>query len=75
LLPFFRMRRFRRMQPLTYGLALILSLAAISGLSGCGTGSGYFGQASQNYTINIIGTATQGGATLQHSISVALTVQ
>jgi Bacterial Ig-like domain (group 3)/NHL repeat len=56
--------------------ALALSLAAIGGLAGCGTGSGYFGQPSQNYTINVIGTATgQSGASLQHLSAVTLTVQ
>jgi hypothetical protein len=56
--------------------ALVLSLAAIGGLAGCGTSSGYFGQPSQNYTINVISTASgQGGATLQHLTTVTLTVQ
>lgn len=79
LLPFSRWTRskIRGMRPLTLCAALILSLAAIGGLSGCGSGSGYFGQPQQSYTINVIGTATgAGGATLQHSIAVIiLTVQ
>jgi hypothetical protein len=56
---------------------LILSLAAIGGLSGCGSGSGFFGQPPQSYTINVLGTATgAGGATLQHSLAaITLTVQ
>jgi Bacterial Ig-like domain (group 3)/NHL repeat len=79
LLPFSRWTRskIRGMRPLTLCAALILSLAAIGGLSGCGSGSGFFGQPPQSYNINVIGTATgAGGATLQHSIAViTLTVQ
>jgi hypothetical protein len=65
------------MRPLTLCAALILSLAAIGGLSGCGSGSGFFGQPPQSYTINVLGTATgAGGATLQHSLAaITLTVQ
>ena len=38
--------------------------------------SGFFGQPQQSYTINVLGTATgAGGATLQHSWPVTLTVQ
>jgi hypothetical protein len=78
LLPFLRrMRReVRSTRLLTLCTAFVLSLAVIGGLAGCGTGSGYFGQPSQNYTINVIGTATgQSGATLQHLTTVFLTVQ
>jgi hypothetical protein len=79
LLPFSRWTRskIRGMRPLTLCAELILGLAAIGGLSGCGAGSGFFGQPQQSYTINVIGTATgAGGATLQHSIAVImLTVQ
>jgi hypothetical protein len=64
------------MQPLTLCTALMLSCAAIGGLTGCGSGSGFFGQPQQSYTINVIGTAAgAGGATLQHSWTVTLTVQ
>jgi hypothetical protein len=78
LLPF--SRRFRRkahgMRPLTLSVALILSFAAVSGLAGCGSGSGFFGQVQQSYTISVTGTATgAAGATLQHSTTVTLTVQ
>jgi hypothetical protein len=79
LLPFSRWTRSknRGMRPLTLCAALILSLAAIGGLSGCGSGSGFFGQPPQSYTINVLGTATgAGGATLQHSLAaITLTVQ
>jgi hypothetical protein len=64
------------MRPLTLCAALLLSCAAIGGLTGCGSGSGFFGQPQQTYTINVIGTVTgAGGATLQHSSPVTLTVQ
>ena len=54
----------------------LLSLASMAALSGCGTGSGFFAQPQQTYTINVIGTATgSNGATLQHSIPVTLTVE
>jgi hypothetical protein len=78
LLPFsaWTRRRLRHARSLPLCLALLLSLAAIGGLTGCGSGSGFFGQPAQTYTVNIVGTATgAGGATLQHSTSVMLTVQ
>jgi sugar lactone lactonase YvrE len=78
LLPFSRSlrRKLRGMRPLTLCAALIFSLAAIGGLTGCGSGSGFFAQPQQTYTINVIGTATgAGGATLQHTTTVTLTVQ
>ncbi|WP_158793453.1 Ig-like domain repeat protein [Granulicella sp. L60] len=77
LLPYSRKRRKTGcIRLLALCTALALSLAAIGGLAGCGTGSGYFGQPSQNYTINVIGTATgQSGASLQHLSAVTLTVQ
>jgi len=78
LLPFSRRmrRRGRRMQPLSLCLPLLLSLAAIAGLSGCGTGSGFFGEKQQTCTIEVIGTATgTGNVVLQHSTTVYLTVE
>jgi sugar lactone lactonase YvrE len=78
LLPFsgWTHRRLCGTRRLTLCVGLLLSLAAIiGGLAGCGSG-GYFGQPAQSYTINITGTATGvGGATLQHSWTVTLTVQ
>jgi hypothetical protein len=78
LLPFSRSlrRKARSMGSLTLCAALLLSFAAIAGLVGCGTGSGFFAQPVQTCTINVTGTATSAGqATLQHSSSVTLTVQ
>jgi hypothetical protein len=78
LLPFScRMRRrVRSIRLLTLVAILVLSLTAIGGLVGCGAGSGYFGQPSQNYTINIIATGSgMSGAAPQHLTSVTLTVQ
>ena len=75
-LSFWKRHRLRGLRPLSLCLAVLFSLAAIGGLSGCGSNSGFFAQPSQTYTINIVGTATgAGGATLQHSIPVTLTVQ
>ena len=78
LLPF--SRRFRRkagrLRPISLCLGLILSVAAISGLTGCGTGSGFFGETQQTYTITVIGTATgTGSVVLQHTTTVTLTVE
>lgn len=78
LLPFAgRMRRGRRkMRPLLLTVLLLLSATAVGGLTGCGSGSGYFGSQDRSYNVQVIGTATgTGGATLQHSITVTLTVQ
>jgi hypothetical protein len=77
LLPFSRSlrRKVLGMRVLTLS-AVILSFAAIGGLTGCGSNSGFFGQAQQDYTVNVIATATgAGGATLQRSWTVTLTVQ
>jgi hypothetical protein len=59
LLPFAGMRRMRRkLSPALRLLSLILiSLAALLPLSGCG-GGGYFGQGPQVYTITVTGTST-----------------
>ena len=78
LLPF--SRRFRRkagrLQPISLCLALVFSAAAIGGLTGCGTGSGFFGETQQTYTITVIGTATgTGSVVLQHTTTVTLTVE
>jgi Bacterial Ig-like domain (group 3)/NHL repeat len=78
LLPFSRRmrRKVRSMRLLMLCAALVISLSAIGSLAGCGSGSGYFAQPPQNYTINVIGTATgSGGAALQHFTTVTLTVQ
>ena len=68
LLPFSRSmrRRARQLQPLSLCAALILSAAVIGGLAGCGGGSGFFDEGQQTYTINVIGTVSNSGATLQH---------
>ena len=77
LLPFSgRIRRqARHLRLLSMCAALILSLAAIGGLSGCGTGSGFFGQAPQTYNVNVIGTAAGTTTSLQRFATVSLTVQ
>ncbi|WP_187142987.1 Ig-like domain repeat protein [Terriglobus albidus] len=78
LLPFSsRLRRtVRRWKPGILIVVLGLSLAAVGGLAGCGTGTGYFGQNPQTYSVTITGTASgTNGTTLQHSSTVVLTVQ
>jgi hypothetical protein len=53
-------------------LLLILGVAAVAGITGCGTsGSGFFGQAAKTYTVTVTGTS----GTLSHSTTVSLTVQ
>jgi hypothetical protein len=52
----------------------LVGLFAVAGLTGCG--AGFFGQIQQTYTVNVTGTATgAGGAMLQHTAPVMLTVQ
>jgi sugar lactone lactonase YvrE len=73
LLPFaVRLRRTAQRLHRLASLLLLISaaMAAVVGLSGCGS-SGYFGQ--QEKTYNIVVTATSG--TLSHSTTVTLTVE
>jgi hypothetical protein len=57
--------------------ALVLACgAALTSLSGCGSGSGFFGKPQATYTIQVIGTTTgPGAATIQHLTSVQLSVE
>jgi sugar lactone lactonase YvrE len=78
LLPFLRrpLRKVRGVRLLALGAASIFSFAAVGLLAGCGSSSGFFGQPVQNYTINVLGTATgPGGTSLQHAAMVTLTLQ
>jgi hypothetical protein len=78
LLPFSRSlrRKVDGLRPLLWGTALILSCAALGAMVGCSSSSGFFGQPQQSYTINVTGTVTgAGGATLQRSWPVTLTVE
>jgi len=78
LVPFGRRRRGRgrTMQPLMLLAFALGGLGTLSLLTGCGTGSGFFGQPQKTYTIQVIGTATDtNGATLQHATTVQLTIQ
>ncbi len=53
-------------------VVLLLGMgAALAGLSGCGSGAGFFGQAQKNYTVTV--TATMG--TVSHTSNVTLTVE
>ena len=77
LLPFgLRIRRpHRGLRMAIIACFTLLGLGAAVGLTGCGSGSGFFGQTQKSYTITILGTATSGSATLQHSATVTLTVE
>ena len=74
LLPFARRlrgagRRMGRM--LSVILLIVAGMAAVAGMSGCGSASGFFAQQGQSYTVTVTGTA---GA-LSHSATVNLTVE
>jgi sugar lactone lactonase YvrE len=74
LLPF--SRRFRRLRLPSLCAALLLGIAAIGGVTGCGAKSGHFSKIQQTYTIRVIATLTEtGGITLQQSTTVKLTVE
>jgi hypothetical protein len=74
LLPFAgRLRRTgKRLGRMMCALLLLAAvMAAVAGMSGCGSTSGFFGQQQQSYTVTI--TATSGA--LSHSTTVTLTVE
>ena len=80
LLPLMRNKRLRaglgRMpRTLLSAILLLLSGAALMGLTGCGAG-GFFPQNPQSYNITVTATAASvAGATLQHATTVTLIVQ
>ncbi len=72
LLPLAGMRRGRRKLQ-RYGFLLlfaVLSCGVVTGLSGCGSG-GFFNQVVQTYNVTVTGSS----GTVQHSATVALTVE
>ncbi len=74
LLPFAgKMRRTgkRLSRMLSVLLLLIAGMTAISSLSGCGSGTGFFAQQQKTYTMIVTATS----ATLSHSTTVTLTVE
>ncbi|MGB6742615.1 MAG: Ig-like domain repeat protein, partial [Terracidiphilus sp.] len=74
LLPFAgRLRRAgkRLGRTLSMLLLLVAGAAAIAGISGCGSTSGFFAQQQQSYTVTVTGTS----GTLTHSASVTLKVE
>jgi hypothetical protein len=74
LLPFAgRLRRSgkRLSRKVSVLLLLAAGIAAVGSLSACVSGSGYFAQQQQTYTVNVTGTA---GA-LSHSTTATLTVE
>jgi hypothetical protein len=52
-------------------LLLAAGTAVTAGLTGCGSGNGFFGDAQKTYTVTL--TATSG--TVQHTTAVTLNVQ
>jgi hypothetical protein len=74
LLPFTgRMRRAgkRLGRKLSVLLLMAIGVAAMAGLSGCGSTSGFYDQETRSYTVTVTGTS---GA-LSHSTTITLTVQ
>jgi hypothetical protein len=70
-----RARLGRMPRTLFSALFLLLSGAALMGLSGCGAG-GFFPQNPQSYNITVTATAASAvGTTLQHATTVTLIVQ
>jgi ABC-type glycerol-3-phosphate transport system substrate-binding protein len=57
----------------TVSLMLLLAagMAAVTGLSGCGSSNGFFGQPQKTYDVTV--TVTAGS--LSHSTNLTLTVQ
>ena len=81
LLPFtYRLRRrmgqMKMLRRMTLAVTLLICLAGLGSITGCGAGTSFFAEPQQNYTITVTGTATSSnGYTLQHSSSVTLSVQ
>lgn len=50
---------------------LLAGVAATAGMTGCGTGNGFFGHAPKTYNITITATS----AAIQHSVNATLNVQ
>ena len=76
LLPFAGARRLRRSgrnlaRIACHALLFAAATAVAIGLTGCGSGNGFFGEAPASYTVTL--TATSG--TVQHSTTVTLNVQ
>jgi ABC-type transporter Mla subunit MlaD len=52
-------------------LLLSAGAAAMAGLSGCVSNTGFFAQSQQSYTVNVTGAS----GTLSHTSNVTLTVE
>jgi hypothetical protein len=69
LLPLYGVKRMRKKKRLLCLAALLIPVAMVLGLAGCG--GGYFGQSATNYVVTV--TATSG--TISRSTTVTLMVQ
>jgi sugar lactone lactonase YvrE len=81
LLPFaYKLRRrvaqMKLLRRTTLAVALLVGLVGLGSITGCGSGTGFFAETQQSYTITVTGIAAgSNGYTLQHSTSVTLLVQ
>jgi hypothetical protein len=69
-----RLRRQRKVPGARFLVLLLITVATLVvcvGLSGCGSGNGFFGVAPKNYTI----TVTASSSSIQHAASVTLNLQ
>jgi hypothetical protein len=62
-------KRFSRMLPIL--LLLVAGMAAMAGLSGCGSNTGFFAQAQRSYPM----TVTVSSGSLSHTSTITLTVE
>ncbi len=76
-LPLLRRRRYPQgIRSLTVALFTLASGMLLASLAGCGTNSGFFGQASATYNVNVIATATDAtGGILTRTSTVPVNVQ
>jgi hypothetical protein len=66
-----KLRRTLRLQLNNGALMLMLAVLMVTGMTACGSGSGFFSQAPQTYPMTMTGTS---GA-LHHAVTLNLTIQ
>ena len=71
-----RAKQIKALRSATLFVAMLLCVAILGSITGCGTDNGIFVQPQQSYNITVTGMATGSNAyVLQHSTSVTVTVQ